>query len=70
MSQRDELKAIVEFITEQLEAKWAILITHDRAGNVVAIHQSCRESLRFVWSLESKLFEGIEYFDITNEVDS
>ena len=70
MSQKDEFQSIIEFVTEQLDAKWAILITHDKADNVVAVHNSHYKSVPFVRRLESKLFEGLEIYDVTDEAEA
>lgn len=64
MSQKEELRSIIEFVTDQLDAKWAILITHDESGNVVAVHSANTISGRFVQRLEAKLFEGMDCCDI------
>ena len=70
MSQKEELRSIIEFVTEQLDANWAILITHDKSDNVLAVHSANQKSVYFVQRLESKLFEGLQYYDITNEVEA
>jgi hypothetical protein len=74
--EKEHLESISKFVKEQLSTKWVILITHDKANNVVSFHYSEPLSVPFVESLEGMMFQGIVstignvVIDVTDEPDA